>query len=233
MKDADSHKDRSSLQLLGKEFIIVMVVIFSALSFTLGYFVGKSGIDRKPENLLQASVITPIPQNQEPATLPQPQNISVTENPPMTGETAEEHVQPPQEESLMSVGAKQTGPVKSPHSAREETQAEARSQQIPKENNHEPAAQHSSSAEESKKSGEPVYTVQIGAFKNSSEAETFRKKHASKELKTYITTSTNKEKKKIFKVRTGEFRDRKSAEFLSLKLNKTGKLKTYVTLKNE
>ncbi len=48
MSDADFHKDRSSSQLLGKEFIIVVVVIFSALSFTLGYFVGKSG-DRRED----------------------------------------------------------------------------------------------------------------------------------------------------------------------------------------
>ena len=232
MKDADSHRDGSSLQLLGKEFIIVMVVAFSALSFTLGYFVGKSGIDRKQENLSQASEITPIPQKQEPETLPQPQNISVTENMPMTGETAKEHVQPQQKESPVSVEA-QTVPVKSLGPAREATRAETSSQRMPKENNQEPAAQESSVAQESKKSGEPVYTVQIGAFKNSSEAEAFRKNHASKELKTYITTSTNKKKEKIYKVKTGEFSDRKSAEVLSLKLSKTGKLKTYVTSKNE
>jgi len=227
MKDADSHRDGSSLQLLGKEFIIVMVVAFSALSFTLGYFVGKNGIDRKPENLSQASEITPIPQKQEPETLPRPQNISVTENMLMTGETAKEHVQPQQNEAPVGVEAKQTLPVKSPRPAREATQAETGSQRIPEENNQEPAAH------ESKKSAEPVYTVQIGAFKNSSEAEAFRKNHASKELKTYITTSTNKKKEKIFKVKAGEFSDRKSAEVLALRLSKTGKLKTYVTLKNE
>ena len=48
MNNPDFHKERSSLQLLGKEFMIVVVVLFSALSFTLGYFVGKSGIDGNP-----------------------------------------------------------------------------------------------------------------------------------------------------------------------------------------
>ena len=81
MNDADFHKDRSSLQLLGKEFIIVVVVIFSALSFTLGYFVGKSGTDRKTgKSFAGYRRLSPMPQKQEPAALPQPQNISVTEN---------------------------------------------------------------------------------------------------------------------------------------------------------
>jgi len=231
MKDAASHKDSTVLQLLGKEFVIVLVVVFSALSFTLGYFVGKNGIDRKPENLSQASEIRPVSQKQEPETLARPQNIPVAGDLQMPGETAKEYVQTRQKVSPVSAEATQTGPIKGPHPATEETRAGAGPQRIPVERNEEPAAHDGSAAQEGKKPAEPVYTVQIGAFKHSSEAETFRKKHA--ELKTYITTSTNKQKEKIFKVKTGEFRDRKSAEVLSLKLSKTGKLKTYVTLKNE
>ena len=79
----------------------------------------------------------------------------------------------------------------------------------------------------------PVYTVQMAAFKSASEAKSFSKKHAKKGLKTYITTSTGKNKIKIYKVKTGEFRDRKAAEVMSLKLNKTEKLKSFVTLKSD
>ncbi|MFZ2198614.1 MAG: SPOR domain-containing protein, partial [Thermodesulfovibrionales bacterium] len=90
-----------------------------------------------------------------------------------------------------------------------------------------------SASAESQKSDEPLYTVQMAAFKSASEAKSFSKKHAKKGLKTYITTSKDKNKVKIYKVKTGEFRDRKSAEVMSLKLNKTEKLKSFVTLKSE
>jgi cell division septation protein DedD len=73
----------------------------------------------------------------------------------------------------------------------------------------------------------------MAAFKSASEAKSFSKKHAKKGLKTYITTSKDKNKVKIYKVKTGEFRDRKAAEVMSLKLNKTEKLKSFVTLKSD
>ncbi|PKL49832.1 MAG: hypothetical protein CVV37_07455 [Nitrospira bacterium HGW-Nitrospira-1] len=195
MNNADFpiHRDRPSPQLFGKKFIIVVVVVFSALSFTLGYFVGKSNIEKKLENLPQAAEITPIPQKQEPVMPSPPQNIPVAENTSQNRETAKETAEKPEVKEI---------PV-SPQAA------------------------------SSKGQGEPVYAVQLGAFKSSTEAETFRKKHAEKGLKTYITTFTNKKKEKIYKVSTGEFKDRKKAEIMSLKLNKTGKLKTFVTLKNK
>lgn len=247
MNNADFHRDRSSLQLLGKEFIIVVVVIFSALSFTLGYFVGKSSIDRKPENLSQPAEITPAPQKQVSETLPQPQSSPVAENTPRTEEAAKD-VQAQKKGPFVIVEAKQPGPAKSLHPAKEKIQAQTVSQQIPKvglpkvgalateppkENNQKPAAKESPVSQDSKQSDESLYTVQIGAFKSSAEAETFRGKYAKKGLKTYITTSANTKKEKIYKVKSGEFKDRKKAEVLSLKLNKTEKLKTFVTLKNE
>jgi cell division septation protein DedD len=239
MNNPDFHKDRSSLQLLGKEFIIVVVVIFSALSFTLGYFVGKSGIDRKSENPSQAAEMVPIPQKQETVALPQPQNVSVAENnnTPQAEETPKEPVQSRQKEPVVIVDAKKPEPVKADRTAKEKTEAQPATQQLPKEPLKEPGkkpeAKDSSASEDGRKLDEPVYTIQMAAFRSASEAKNFSKKHAKKGLKTYITTSTGKNKVKIYKVKSGEFRDRKSAEVMSLKLNKTAKLKTFVTLKSE
>lgn len=224
MSNADFHKDRAPLQLPGKEFIIVAVVIFSALSFTLGYFVGKSGIDRKPENLSPPAAITPAPQKQVSETLPRPQNSPVAENALHTGETAK-NVLTQQKEPFVIVEAKQ------PEPAKEKTGAQTVSQLTPKENNQKPAAMEGRESRDSKQSDGPLYTVQIGAFKSSSEAETCRGRYANKGLNIYITTSVNTKKETIYKVRSGEFKDRKKAEVLSLKLNKTDKLKTFVTLK--
>ena len=229
MNNPDFHKDRSSLQLLGKEFMIVVVVIFSALSFTLGYFVGKSG------NPPQAAEMVPIPQKQETAALSQPQESSVAENEntPLAEATAKEPVEARKKEPVFIVEAKKPEPVKAAPPAKEKPAT----QQLPKEPIKEPLKKSevkgNSASEDSTKPDRPLYTVQMAAFKSASEAKSFSKKHAKTDLKTYITTSTGKNKAKIYKVKTGEFRDRKAAEVMSLKLNKTGKLKTFVTLKSQ
>lgn len=210
MNGADFNKERSSLQLLGKEFIIVVVVVFSALSFTLGYFVGKSGIEKKPGMPLQTTM--PEPQKPQPQTPPEP---PVADNTPQSAETPKEVVQTQPKEPFVIVESKQP---------------------VSKETIHKPAVKDvkdSPVSAKSAKSDEPLYAIQLGAFKSSDEAEIFRKKHTQEGLKTYIITTTNSRKEKIYKVKTGEFKDRKKAEVLSLKLNKTEKLKTFITLRNE
>src|SRR4030067_1413981 len=199
MNNPDFNKDRSSLQLLGKEFIIVVVVIFSALSFTLGYFVGKSGIDRKSGNPSQAAEMIPIPQKQETAALPQPQDASVDENTdtPQAEETAN-GPEARQKEPVVIVEAKKPEPVKAAQTAKGKPAlqhlAQPATQQLPKESIKEPVkkseAKNSSASEDSRKLDEPLYTVQMAAFKSASEAKSFSKKHSKKGLKTYITPST-------------------------------------------
>jgi cell division septation protein DedD len=243
MNNPDFNKERSSLQLLGKEFMIVVVVIFSALSFTLGYFVGKSGTDGKSGTPTQSAEMVPIPQNQETEALPQPQNISVAENnnTPPAEATAKEPAQAQQKGPVVVVETKKPEPAKADRTAKEkpvlQQVAQPATQQLPKEplqdTVKQPEAKDSSASENSAKLDGSLYTVQLAAFKSASEAKNFSRKHAKDGLKTYITTSTGKNKVKIYKVRSGEFKDRKSAEVMSLKLNKNGKLKTFVTLKSQ
>ena len=233
MNNPDFNKERASLQLLGKGFMIVVVVVFSALSFTLGYFVGKY------ENPSQAAELAPIPQKQETVALSQPQPAAVAENKDTqpAEATANGPAQALPKEPFVIDEAKKTEPLKASPPVKEKTAAQLVTQQLPKEpvkdTAKKPEAQDSSALTDSQKSDEPVYTVQMAAFKSASEAKSFSKKHAKKGLRTYITTSKDKNKVKIYKVKTGEFRDRKSAEVMSLKLNKTEKLKSFVTLKNE
>jgi len=221
MNNTGFDKYRSAPQLVAKGFIIVVVVIFSAVSFTLGYFVGKSGTDNTQTNLSQPAEITPVPQTQGP--LPHPGNTAPSENTVGAEETAREDVQSQQKEVIF-VESKQPAPaqpVKEKSLAVKETTGNPAAKEIPV--SQEPI---------SSSTKEQVYTVQMGAFKSSAEAVAFRKKYEKKGIKTFVSTATAKKKEKVYKVKTGEFRDKKSAEILSLKLNKTEKLKTFVTLKN-
>ena len=233
MNNPDFHKERSSLQLLGKEFMIVVVVIFSALSFTLGYFVGKYG------DPSQTVGMAPLPQKQETTAFPQPQNTPVVENKdtPQAEATASGPDETLQKEPVAIDEAKKPGPLKAVPPVKEKTAAQPVTEQLPKEAAKDtvkkPEAKAGSVSEAGKELDGPLYTVQMAAFKSASEAKSFSKKHSKKGLKTYIITSKGKNKVKIYKVKTGEFRDRKAAEVMSLKLNKTGKLNSFVTLKSE
>jgi cell division septation protein DedD len=78
-----------------------------------------------------------------------------------------------------------------------------------------------------------VYTVQLGALKNAEEARQLRAKYAKKGYKTFIAVSRSKGKVKIYKVRTGEFTEKKDAEILALRLKKNEGLSAFVTVKND
>jgi len=199
--------------MLGKEFIIVLVIIFSGLSFTLGYFVGKSNA-RKPEPVLQAVESPGQFQKQElPPAPPSPASPPAPEQTQTVLPLIKELVspiapvteKPAQKKSAESEIAK-PGPEKSVQMV------------------------ESAPAVENKNA---IYTVQIGAFKNIAEAKHLKAKFDKKGYKSFIAEGRDKKAQKIFKVKTGEFREKKEAEVLALKLKKNEDLHTYVTLKTE
>jgi cell division septation protein DedD len=75
--------------------------------------------------------------------------------------------------------------------------------------------------------------VQIGAFSNASEARNLKTTFDKKGYTTYITVARDNKKRKVYKVKTGEFKERKDAAILALRLKKTEGLTTYVTAKSE
>jgi cell division septation protein DedD len=78
------------------------------------------------------------------------------------------------------------------------------------------------------KSVEPVFTIQVGAFKNHSYAESLKTMLTKKGYNTSIATAKSKEEE-LHKVRIGKFSDRKKAQSLSEEIKKTEGLQAFVT----
>ncbi len=232
--------EKPSASLFGKEFIIVLVIIFSGLSFTLGYFVGKSGAP-KQESALKAveSSVQALKQELPPAS----PLIAAAPAPEQT-----QAVLPPIKEPVA-----QPAPVKETP-GRQLTIHETKTMpaEVKEKMQHiNPVAlpQKSAEAQSAKPAPEKsvqkidppvvseskgaIYTVQIGAFRNIAEAKQLKAKFDKKGHKSFISAVKNKKAQKIFKVKTGEFKEKKDAEVLALKLKKTEGLQTYVTMKSE
>ena len=209
----DEFAERPSGFMLGKEFIIVVVIIFSGLSFTLGYFVGKSNTP-KSEPALQAVESTGHSQKQE--MQPAPPSLAAA---PATEQT--QAVLPPIKEPVSPIAAV---PEKPAQQKIAESQIAKPAPGISAQKVEPAAALESNSA---------IYTVQIGAFKNPAEAKQLKAKFDKKGYKSFISEGKNRKSQKIFKVKTGAFKEKKEAEVLALKLKKTEGLQTYVTMKTE
>lgn len=78
-----------------------------------------------------------------------------------------------------------------------------------------------------------VYTIQVGAFENTSEAKALKAKLKKRGYKVYVTHPGSQGDVRLYKVRIGEFTTRQEAEVLSSKIKKTTGLQTFVTFKTE
>ena len=226
--NGEARKEDASVRIVGREFIIAVVVVFSSLSFTLGYFVGKNNAEKKAEPVVQTGL--------KPADI-EPHQIGQASQP-----------QPPRSEGQAASGGM---PVQDSMTAQKtvslpsgESHIEGKTAEAPKEAVNDISKedakkeQRESSQTDGKqyvKSGahEAVYTVQLGALKNAGEARQLKAKYANKGYKIYITVLRGKGKVKIYKVRTGEFTEKKDAEILALRLKKNEGLSAFVTVKND
>jgi cell division septation protein DedD len=76
---------------------------------------------------------------------------------------------------------------------------------------------------------ETIFTVQVGAFKNPTYAESLKTMLSKKGYTTFITTSKSPKEGNLHTVRIGKFTDRKKAESLSEEIKKTQGLQGFVT----
>lgn len=202
-------KENSSVLFIGRGFIIIAIFITSSLSFTLGYFVGKSV---RPPVANQSSAITQ-------------QNSTEQKNPVMYKKEAVNQ-QPEQiQEHRETQETQQT--VEIPKTQEIQQTQETQSS---KETRRTEETQKTKETKETPKARK--YTVQAGAFKGVSDANALKARLDKKGYKTYITLET-KNHKKLYKVRIGDFATRKEAEILSIKIKKSEGLNTFVTFKTE
>jgi len=206
-------KEKSSVFIIGRGFIIIAIFITSSLSFTLGYFVGKSGHSRVENQQFSPALQERIEQK----------NI-VPETKDAVSQQLEQPQKTPQPETPQTQQMQETG--------------------LPKESNktsETKLAQETTKPSETKEAMKPQekiktpqkikYTVQVGAFSDSSEAHALKTSLNKKGYKAYVTQSETKSKRKLYKVKIGEFSTKKEAELLSIKIRKTEGLQTFATFK--
>ncbi|MFI5293756.1 MAG: SPOR domain-containing protein [Thermodesulfovibrionales bacterium] len=225
--NGEARKEDASVRIVGREFIIAVVVVFSSLSFTLGYFVGKNNAEKKAEPVVQTG-LKPAdiePQQIGPAAQPQPprsERQAAGGGMPVQDMTAQKNVSLPSGESHIE-GKTAEAPKEAVNDISKED-----AKKEPRESSQTDGKPHVKSG-----ANETVYTVQLGALKNAGEARQLKAKYAKKGYKIYITALRSKGKMKIYKVRTGEFREKKDAEILALRLKKNEGLSAFVTVKND
>ncbi len=95
-----------------------------------------------------------------------------------------------------------------------------------------PESAETKKAQENQNSPKKVkYTVQIGAFKSTAEADSLKTKFSKKGYKAFIFVSKTKKHEKLYKIMVGEFSNKKEAELLSIKIKKAEGLRAFVTIK--
>ena len=202
-----SLKAKRKTALPGRKFIIAIIAVTSALSFSLGYFVGGAGDKGKqPEyQIIAAPKLEAVSQAQE--------------HPPLAdaSQTMRLRLHPPLAEHLSPKSREEKSPPQKPLPVQPAIQKEPAEPKVETDNS---------------RQDDIKYTVQAGAFKNLKEAETLKHKLETKGYKAYIKKYAKSKNPKLYKVRTGEFSVKEEAAALALKLKNEG-LKAFVTLKNE
>jgi cell division protein FtsN len=176
----------------GRKIIIVIVVVTSALSFTLGYFVGKAGLKEKQQYAGDVAPKTEV--------LPHPPQAE--EHPPKVEQSNEEVTSIPQEKEEKT-SQSDTASVKTPLVEKEANRPVTIKEEMPVQD-------------------VIKYTIQAGAFKSLKEAEVSKLRLENKGYKAYVKKSVSAKSERLFKVRIGDFVNKEEAETIALKLRKDG-----------
>jgi len=229
-------KENPSVFFIGRGFIIIAILVVSSLSFTLGYFVGKS--TRHSVDSQAFFIPTQQDGTEKKNTLNEEkeaviQQLGETEQSQQTLETQQSQKIPQTQETQETKKAKEN---ESNHPSLPLGKGEKAGFSKETRNMQEPLkvgeTDKTKMAPETKQTRKTrPYTVQAGAFKHVSEADSLKGKLDKKGYKTYVIQSKTKRHQKLYKVMIGEFVTRKEADALSAKIRKSEGLKTFVTIK--
>jgi cell division septation protein DedD len=252
----DLEVPREIIQLLlsGRGMVIAITIVFSCLSFTLGFFVGKYGSQRTPalpavaqeqtlpmqniqsnQNSQEGQLQTPPPaetlkgQSEPAGTSVSPLQIPL-QAPIQASAKAGESARPATEPSGAGTAREPREPVTTQAKELSKTAAREDSQEVAKQK---PDQKPWQKPDLKPEAGETLFAVQLGAFRNKAEADKCRAKYSKKGYKLYIRAEKADKDHRVYKVRTGEFREKKDAELLALKLKKTDNLNAFVVTTTE
>ncbi|MFZ3122760.1 MAG: SPOR domain-containing protein [Thermodesulfovibrionales bacterium] len=91
-----------------------------------------------------------------------------------------------------------------------------------------PAAPKTSPKPEPKPTGKIIYHAQLGAFKNTNNAEALAKDYKAKGYETFIQKSAGKDKETLYRVLIGKFENKKEAAKLAHSIEAKEKTKTVI-----
>jgi cell division septation protein DedD len=236
MKRVD-FKKQSPVFYIGKGLIIASVVITTSLGFLLGFFVGKQ-VHPLQENRSAGTVPlkepAQTPQEPETAQVAAPEQPGKNVQPSRDQQIAESRSENPTEKPPGNL--RDTGP-----SSADRQHEQPRSPVTPKTKQAQVANSAQGSPEKKNTDGTQdkipppktpsarKYTVQVGAFKNPEEADALRTSMSKKGYKVFVIPTKTKKQELLHKVMVGEYKTRKEAEVLSIKLKNSEGLRTFVT----
>ncbi len=234
MKDID-FKGKTSSRAHGKGVMIIIVVLFTSLSFVLGYFVGKIGRTAPMEQAAE----TPLPQKTPDPVLPQSQRPeaaaqTVPQQAGPQGLQPAPQIQPAPQEQKAPAVEKETPKAAAkalPVSPVVQSQKDTSKDQA-KGGRKETLKADVPPTETAAQKTRQVYTVQLGALKNAGEAKKLKARLEKKGFKAFLAVSKGKNQEKIYKIRIGDYKEKKEAEVLALRLKKSEGLKAFVTVKD-
>jgi cell division septation protein DedD len=146
--------------------------------------------------------------------LPRQKNEQSVEQPQSQKPVTVKEAAPPNKEEKKEIGAEKKSKSRKPRSAKQFSQIHRAPQ-----------------TQGTRKSPKPAFTVQAGAFRDASRAQSLKTMLHKKGYVTSIVSSKSKEGGTLYKVFVGSFRDKKEAENISREIGKKEGIQAFVRVK--